>query len=78
MLVTTYPNNEVSPALLSKAEHALGLEQTVPYNDKVYSLNLWEEVIEAIGTEMKCPAQVIARAKSQYTYYMLYHYAPGV
>jgi hypothetical protein len=78
MIVGNYHNNEVSPALLSKAEHALGLEETVPYNDRVYSLNLWEEVIDAVGAEMNCPAQVIARAKSQYTYYMLYHYAPGV
>jgi hypothetical protein len=78
MIVTAYSKSKVSPALLSKAEHALGLEQTVPHNDTVYSLNLWEEVVEAVGAEMNCPAQVIARAKSRYTYYMLYHYAPGV
>ena len=77
MKTAAYAMNEVSPGLLSKATHALGLERTVPSNDKVYPVNTWEEVIEAIGRKAKCPAAAIERAKSQYTYYMLYHYAPG-
>lgn len=78
MDVTIHTINEVSPSLLSKASHALGLEDIVPINDKVYPLSTWEQVIEAIGQAANCPVTIIERAKSRYTYYMLYHYAPTV
>lgn len=70
-------NTEVSPGLLSKAAHALGIEDTVPSNDRVYPVSIWDAVVESVGRRRKCPKQIIERAKSQYTYYMLYHYAPG-
>lgn len=78
MSITTYSGSEVSQGLLSKATHALGLEETVPCNDKVYSVKVWEAVIESIGRTRNCTKQMIDRAKSRYTYYMLYHYAPGI
>jgi hypothetical protein len=76
MRVNNY-HNEVSPGLLSKAAHALGLEQTVPQNDKVYSIGTWEALVEAVGRSRRCSKAAIERAKAQYTYYMLYHYAPS-
>ena len=70
--------NEVSPGLTSRVSHALGLDPTVPRNDKVYSVRDWEEVIEVLGSASNCPRQVMEQAKARYTYYMLYHYAPSL
>jgi hypothetical protein len=74
-----YPKTKsMSPALLSKATHALGLEQTVPRNGTVCPVQVWEDLVERMGRAANCPARIIAQAKARYTYYMLYHYAPGV
>jgi hypothetical protein len=78
MDVNAYGINEVSPDLLSKVTHALGLEDLVPRNDRVYPINVWEALIESVGRARNCSAGIIERAKSRYTYYMLYHYAPGI
>lgn len=61
---------EVSPSIVSKAKHALGLKKTVPLNDKLCSRELWNEVVEVIGEVMQCPNDVIEQAKQQYSYYM--------
>ena len=70
-------NREVSPGLLSKAAHALGLDQSVPMNDQVYPISTWESIVETIGKSRRCSKAAIEAAKARYTYYMLYHYAPG-
>lgn len=75
MIVSGYNHSAVTPGTLSKVEHALGLEDTVPFNDKVCPLPVWEEAVEVLGREKHCPAKIIEKAKAQYTYYMLYHYA---
>jgi hypothetical protein len=74
----TLNQKKVSPALLSKATHALGLEQAVPRNGGVCPVQVWEELVEHMGRAANCPARIIGQAKTRYTYYMLYHYAPGV
>lgn len=68
---------KVPSALLSKANHALRLEQSVPRNGCVCPVQVWEELVERIGRASNCPARIIGQAKALYTYYMLYHYAPG-
>lgn len=70
LLLKRYNGNKISPCLLSKVKHALGLKSTLPKNTMVCSQPLWEEIVDIVGSSMDCNEETIRQGKLKYERYM--------
>ncbi len=63
-------NKELSPCILSKSRHALGLKAEKPTNKKRCSLPYWEQAVQAIGELNGVDTATIQAAKGRYAEYI--------
>jgi hypothetical protein len=61
---------ELSPCIVSKARHALGLKPEMPTNKKYRPLPYWERVVQAVGERHNVEPTRIAAAKASYADYI--------
>jgi hypothetical protein len=61
---------ELSPCIVSKARHALGLKPEKPTNKKYCPLPYWEQAVQAVGERQNVEPETIAAAKASYGNYI--------
>ena len=61
---------ELSPCIVSKTRHALGLKPNKPDNKKYCPLAYWEQAVQAVGERNNIDKAAIEAAKARYAEYV--------
>lgn len=70
-----FPNGkQISPCIISKVRHALGLKKIHPQNNKTCSTTYWNNVCRLIGNKMGVSQSQIENAIEDYNHYMSLRY----